>query len=536
MGKKDKQFQIGDLVFAKVKGYPPWPAKITKIASKKYNVYFYGTGETANIKLEDLFGYVDSKEKFATEKNMKRNNFREAMEQIEAALNGEDSAPISMEALRQDINEVPENNEADESKIDQTSLDADDTLVTNDTLNDSAVPDVDKSTVNTTVSETPIKDTEITSRSGRKIKPKRYIDEDEPPAVRRRTTSENTPVRPSKIAKIDNNVEEQKEKVSLTEISSNTNKVDSIDKDTGVNDSKKQPPITATSTLITKPEKHKNLLLAITPDGKCVGVKLDKNKPDSFASDSDRISWQKSTAKAAFKLKEDIESGKTDIGSVREQLDLNPNVPIHQIERMKHDMGIENISQQKYLSLERTLIDMNLKIKSTVGLTKADVDKCLELLDEYRELEITPLMLKKNPHCVETMKRLRRYVGNLKEWKISDEEKLQFLEKAEKIRQKSESIYNNFKKMFTIPKGKSFWEAFTEEVEDFRERTKSLSADEKVTLIEEPIRSEPERVEADNGQNEEDQQPNSKNDEENSDSNNVTTEKLATPVETTEVN
>lgn len=126
----------------------------------------------------------------------------------------------------------------------------------------------------------------------------------------------------------------------MTEISSNTNKVDSIDKDTGVNDSKKQPPITATSTLITKPEKHKNLLLAITPDGKCVGVKLDKNKPDSFASDSDRISWQKSTAKAAFKLKEDIESGKTDIGSVREQLDLNPNVPIHQIERMKHDMGI----------------------------------------------------------------------------------------------------------------------------------------------------------------------------------------------------
>lgn len=39
---------------------------------------------------------MDSKEKFATEKNMKRNNFREAMEQIEAALNGEDSAPISV--------------------------------------------------------------------------------------------------------------------------------------------------------------------------------------------------------------------------------------------------------------------------------------------------------------------------------------------------------------------------------------------------------------------------------------------------------
>ncbi|CAD6992194.1 unnamed protein product [Ceratitis capitata] len=34
--------------------------------------------------------------KFATDKNLKRSNFREAIEQIEAALNGEDSAPIDL--------------------------------------------------------------------------------------------------------------------------------------------------------------------------------------------------------------------------------------------------------------------------------------------------------------------------------------------------------------------------------------------------------------------------------------------------------
>jgi len=28
MGKKEKLFNVGDLVFAKVKGYPPWPAKV----------------------------------------------------------------------------------------------------------------------------------------------------------------------------------------------------------------------------------------------------------------------------------------------------------------------------------------------------------------------------------------------------------------------------------------------------------------------------------------------------------------------------
>lgn len=98
MGKEKagKTFNIGDLVFAKVKGYPAWPAKITKYHNKKYNVYFYGTGETANIKVEDLFTYVDNKEKFANPKNMKRAKFSDAIDQIESALRGEDSAPIDL--------------------------------------------------------------------------------------------------------------------------------------------------------------------------------------------------------------------------------------------------------------------------------------------------------------------------------------------------------------------------------------------------------------------------------------------------------
>lgn len=29
MAKKGKSFNVGDYVFAKVKGYPPWPAKVS---------------------------------------------------------------------------------------------------------------------------------------------------------------------------------------------------------------------------------------------------------------------------------------------------------------------------------------------------------------------------------------------------------------------------------------------------------------------------------------------------------------------------
>lgn len=34
MAKKPKSFGIGDLVFAKVKGYPPWPAKVSYTVDK----------------------------------------------------------------------------------------------------------------------------------------------------------------------------------------------------------------------------------------------------------------------------------------------------------------------------------------------------------------------------------------------------------------------------------------------------------------------------------------------------------------------
>lgn len=91
---ENKEFIIGDLVFAKVKGYPAWPAIITECNNKKFNVYFYGTEERGSIKAENLFQYIKNKTKLATANRMKRKDFREAMDQVEAALNVEHSVRI----------------------------------------------------------------------------------------------------------------------------------------------------------------------------------------------------------------------------------------------------------------------------------------------------------------------------------------------------------------------------------------------------------------------------------------------------------
>lgn len=97
--------------------------------------------------------------------------------------------------------------------------------------------------------------------------------------------------------------------------------------------------------------------------------------------------------------------------------------------------------------MEAHLLELDAQIKSNLGLERANADKCLEAMNELLSLSINPLMLKKHPHIVETVKRvnicklivtrcfdisrvlfrslqLRRYVGNLTVWKLSKEDEV----------------------------------------------------------------------------------------------------------------
>lgn len=56
----------GSLVFAKVKGYPAWPARVIKqLKGNQYEVLFFGTYETAKLNKANLIYYdKESKAKF----------------------------------------------------------------------------------------------------------------------------------------------------------------------------------------------------------------------------------------------------------------------------------------------------------------------------------------------------------------------------------------------------------------------------------------------------------------------------------------
>ncbi|XP_014238572.1 PC4 and SFRS1-interacting protein isoform X4 [Trichogramma pretiosum] len=382
--KLPKRFSVGERVFAKVRGYPPWPAKIENVTDPnskqaKYHVHFYGTKEIGTCKIEDLFQYEENKEKFT--KAVRRKFFQEGLQEIEEDIRRN---PYPPSATR--------DSEAAENVPDNAS-EANDSTAYNDS---SMGMDADHENDNLIIDE------------GDKKK-----------SLKRKSQVLNTPDAPDLKKK-------RGRKSGIIALAESTPKQEII------NDS-----------------------LIEDNDNKAVSRSGRKIKPKRFHDGEEII-----------------------LDTSRNEDGLTPNKAA--------EITAEKQNKIKTLKIESQLIFLDTKIRSSLGLDEAHTEDCLEAMDQMYELEITPLMLKKHAQVVESIKRLRRYVGNLGKWELTEEETADFKEKAEKIQKKADIIYNKFKSLFTIPEDMTFWQYFSALHKQLRECTKDLTPDQYFATLIDP--------------------------------------------------
>ncbi|KAI6179550.1 PWWP domain-containing protein [Aphelenchoides besseyi] len=86
------EFKIGDLVWAKMRGFPHWPAQIAKTpttSNPKYSVIFFGTQESGFVKSSDIADYYTHLDVYGTPRQL--NGFQTALEEIREAANKNDT-------------------------------------------------------------------------------------------------------------------------------------------------------------------------------------------------------------------------------------------------------------------------------------------------------------------------------------------------------------------------------------------------------------------------------------------------------------
>ncbi|KAJ8688319.1 hypothetical protein QAD02_024114 [Eretmocerus hayati] len=425
MVKLPKRFSVGERVFAKVRGYPPWPAKIENITepntkNAKYHVHFFGTKEIGTCKIEDLYQYAENKEKFG--KQVKRKFFSEGIQELEEDLRANPS-PISDSADLDASESVPES-------------------VAEDLLE----------TESENINSTPL--------AGTKEKGNLIIDESEKKkAIKRKSQpiSQNTP-----------DASEVKKKRGRKSLAAT--QAESASKQEAVQEPQEEDP------------DRKN----VSRSGRKIKPKKFHDSIDAEISiDSRNDPSVRSTTKSKTEESENVKSPVNPIkkrtnGETEDKKTTANNVAA------KEENAAETQQKMKTLRVEQQLILLDTQIRSSLGLENANTEDCLEAMDQVFELPLTALMLKKHSSIVETTKRLRRYIGNLSEWKLSDEETIKFNEKADQIQKKAELIYEKFKSLFVIPDGHTFWNTFVDQLQAFKKQTEHMTQEEIFGLVIDP--------------------------------------------------
>lgn len=412
---KPATFVLGDLVFAKVKGFPAWPARI--IANRpgaKFKVFFYGTYEVADIKKNELWPYTpENKDKFGPP-NIKRKGYSEGLQQIE---NEPDIAGVESDDVLHD--NVLADTAASPAAVIKKPLKLDDgTPVSPKKAAKRATEDTDSPAVASKVKkedETVASTPNTVSRSGRVIKPKKFGDDNNSPA-------------------------DQSNKVA--------------------------------DKIIEEPRK---VWVKLKSSGDLVEINLDRDKPERWESNTQKIQWELATARNALKFKQQVEAGKYIPEEVRKKLEGQTELTEEEREIcVRAAILTKRRKKLSFLRMEAAIVDLDRNIKIALSNSNPQMNKCCDLLTELLQMAVEPLMLIKQPDILLTIRKLRKYVGPADQTDYTEADKLKIVSGVKMITTRSGLCYDKFAKLFPDHSAASqqpFHEYFQEQVDRWRERT-----------------------------------------------------------------
>ncbi|XP_019110838.1 PC4 and SFRS1 interacting protein 1a isoform X2 [Larimichthys crocea] len=390
-----RDWKPGDLIFAKMKGYPHWPARIDEVpdgavkpSNIKFPIFFFGTHETAFLGPKDIFPYQPNKEKYA--KPNKRKGFNEGLWEIENNPKVELTAPkpVPPESFTEkDLDSSPEGDEEGDDKgiKSKGSAQKESTDVPKPKRGRKKKIDAEQETEKDDAPASPVSPsgTEGPKRRGRKPKSEKLL--------------------------LLQQQQQQEQQGSGSEM------------DTAESDRKRKRAAEDKSKSGEEEKRKKEEAKVKDAEGKEPEAKKKKQSKDDTSSGSDDEEKNKGRKKIA-EMDKDVRRRKAD-----------------ELKEPNKDDGKKNEERtgvkKKEISTDLKLQRLHSEIKISLKIDNADVKKCLDALDEIGALQVTTQHLQKHSELIATLKKIRRFKA------------------SQDIMDKATMLYNKFKSMFLVGEG-----------------------------------------------------------------------------------